>query len=347
MANSEQRGRRFSRLRTAAGLAARGDWPELRVRAEATAWRWDARVHQRLQRRLNFTGRHRFDDRSRGRDRLAIVLAGYKRHLWPYTLPRLERHVPDDLDVCLVSPGTDPPELEALARRNGWSRLITERNALSLAQNLAIRHHPAARWIHKLDEDIFIAEGHFDGLQAGYERVRAEGRFRPGFAAPVLNVNGFSYRLFLEALGLEEDYRRRFGELLQSSGWVKAQNDGAAARWLWEHSLPIEKVAARFAARPFGYSPLPHRFSIGAILYERDLWEEIGGFVTIPGGGVGDDEAQLCRECVNLSRIGVVIHDVFAGHFSFGEQDAQMRAALPELTDRLLPAAQKVGKRSP
>jgi hypothetical protein len=339
MGNGAQAGRRFSRLRTAAELAARGDWLEVRVRVAATAWRLDAWLHQRLQHRLNFRGRHRFDDRSRGSDRLAIVLAGYKPHLWPYTLARLERHVPDGLDVCLVSPGTDPPQLDALARRNGWSWLVTERNALSLAQNLAIRHHPAARWIHKLDEDIFVADGYFDALQAGYERVRAEGRFRPGFAAPVLNVNGFSYRLFLEALGLEEAYRQRFGELLQSSGWVKAQNDGSAARWLWEHSLPFEDVAARFAARPFGYSPVPHRFSIGAILYERDLWEALGGFVAIPGGGRGDDEAQLCRECVNLSRIGVVIHDVFAGHFSFGEQDAVMRAALPELTPRLQPPA--------
>jgi hypothetical protein len=335
MATTDTNNRRLSKIRTFANLAAGGDWPEVRQRAAKAAWQADLALHRKAQHRRNFRGRHRFDDRSRGSERLLVVLAGYKPHLWPYTLARLERQVPDSLDVCIVSPGVDRPELDALAERNGWSRVVTQKNALSLAQNLAIRHHPAARLIHKLDEDIFIGDGYFEALETGFEGVRSEGRFRPGFAAPVLNVNGFSYRTFLETLGLEDAYQERFGELRQSSGWVKAQNDGTAARWLWEHSLPVEDIAARFAALPFAYSPLPHRFSIGAILFERELWDDIGGFVTVPGGGVGDDEEQLCRECLNLSRVGVVIHNVFAGHFSFGEQDAEMRAALPELAERL------------
>ncbi len=323
------------RGRRALELLAGRRWLELGSMTAGGIWHLDRAVRRSLHRRMNFGGRHVFVDRSRGQGSLLVVLAGHKPHLWPYTLPRLERFASQELDVCIVSPGVDSPELSALAARRGWSQLITRRNDLCLAQNLAIRHHPAARWIHKLDEDIFIAEGYFEAMAAGYRAVQRDGRFWHGFCSPLLNVNGFSYRLFLDAAGLEGEYLERFGELTQASGGVAVAEDGEAARWVWERTLPFDAMAARIAARPFGYSPVPHRFSIGAILFERDLWEAIGGFVVVPSGGVGHDELQLCQECLARSRVPVVLHDVFAGHFSFGPQDPVMRSALPALASGL------------
>jgi hypothetical protein len=302
------------------------------------AWASDA-VHRRAQRRLDTHGAHAFTDRSTGAEELLLVVAGHKAYLWPYTLARLERFVPPGIDVCVVSPGVAPAALGELAARAGWSWLSTTKNALSLAQNLAIAAHPGARYIHKLDEDVLVGEGHFERTLAGYRRVAEDGRYAPGFAAPVLNVNGFSYRLFLEADGLEADYLERFGELRQACLGVRAHGDGEAARWLWERSLPFDATVERFARRGFGYTAIPHRFSIGAFLMERDLWEAIGGFVVHPLGGLGHEERQLCQECTELSRVPVVLHDVFAGHFSFGPQEAAMRAALPELAPALLPPA--------
>ena len=284
-----------------------------------------------LQRRVGFGGDHTFTDRSRGADQLVMVVAGHKPHLWPHTLPRLERFAGPELDVCLVCPGVRPPELEALAERAGWSFLATAENALALAQNLAVAHHPRARWLHKVDEDVVIGERHFERMLDGYRRVLADGRFLPGFCAPLLNVNGFSYRLFLEALGLEDAYEARFGELRQAAEGIRAHHDGEAARWLWGHSVPFDAVAERIAAASAGYSAVPHRFSIGAILLERDLWEEIGGFLVVPRGGLGHEEEHLCKECLGRSRPAIVLHDVLAGHFSFGPQDDVMRPALREL----------------
>jgi hypothetical protein len=293
----------------------------------------------RTQRHLNFAGEHRFTDRRRRGGTLVLLLAGYKPHLWPYTLARLERLIPDDADVCVVSSGKESPELDALAARHGWSRLITRRNAVALAQNLAILHHPDARFIHKLDEDILLADGYFGAMAEGFDRVKRDGRFTPGFCAPVLNVNGFSYRLFLETLGLEDAYAQRFGELRQAGEGNLAQSDGQAALWLWRQTVPFDETARRFAEAPFGYSAVPHRFSIGAILFERDLWEEIGGLVVMPWSGLGHDEKFLCKECTDRSRVGIVLHDVLAGHFSFGPQDAVMQTALPELEAGLRPTA--------
>jgi hypothetical protein len=308
---------------------------------DPAAWAWQVShsVSVRAQRRLNHHGHHRFEDRSSGAEHVVVVLAGYKHHLWPYTLARLERFVPAGIDVCLVSPGVAPPELGTLAARAGWSWLSTSKNSHAMALNLAIDAHPRARYIHKLDEDILVGQGYFDRLSTGYRRVYEDGRYRPGFVAPLLNVNGFSYRLFLEAEGLEADYLDRFGELRQACEGVRAHSDGEAARWLWERSLPFDETVRRFAERPFGYSAVPHRFSIGALMMERDLWEAIGGFIAHARGGLGHDERHLCQECNDRSRVPVVLHDVFAGHFAFGPQDEAMRAALPALASGLEPAS--------
>ncbi len=293
-----------------------------------------------LVRRRNFTGAYNLIDRGTGAERLAVVLAGYKPYLWDMTLARLEQHVPEGLDVCLVSPALNSPELERLAARRGWSYLSTRANYVSLGQNIAIARHPAARWIYKLDEDILIAEGFFERLLGTYQRIATEGRYEPGFCAPVLNVNGFSYVNFLKALGLEDEYLERFGELRRASGQIRATEEGEAALWLWRKSLPFDEVAARFAARPPGYSTVPHKFSIGAILFERSFWAAIGGFlVRPPAGALGVDETYICRKCIDLSRVMAVAHDVFAGHYSFGAQEVFMRAQVEELRPHLVPVA--------
>ena len=289
-----------------------------------------------LVRRRNLTGSSYFADRSTGSHSVVVILAGYKAYLWDMTLARLERFVAPDVDVCLVSPALRSEPLEALAERCGWSYLSTRANYVSLAQNLAIARHPSARWVYKLDEDIVIGEGFFDRLRAAYERVAAEGRYHPGFCAPVLNVNGFSYLRFLQTMGLEDAYRDRFGPLRLSTGEIPATNDGEAALWLWNHSLPFDEVAARFAAQAPGYSTVPHRFSIGAILFEREFWDSFGGLlVRPPEGALGVDETSICRKCVDMSRAMVVAHDVFAGHFSFGAQEAFMREHVQELRPRV------------
>ncbi len=289
-------------------------------------------AYLKAQRSINFTGRHRFDDRSRGADRLALVLAGYKPHLWDLTLPRLERFLPDDLDVCVISPGREVGELRTLAGRKGWSYLATRGNYPSLAANLAIRAHPRAEFVFKVDEDVFVAEGVLERLLGTYARVEEERRHWPGFVAPLLNVNGYSYLPFLQALGLESAYRERFGPLTQAAGPLPITEHPEAARWVWEHTLPFDETAARLAAGEPVHSAVPHKFSIGAILFHRDFWEQFGGFKVRPFvGGIGVDEAHICAAAMTFSKAMVVSHTTLAGHFSFAPQDAAMREALADL----------------
>jgi len=286
----------------------------------------------RARRWLNLRGKSGFEDRSRGSDRLLIVLAGYKSYLWSLTIERIRRFVPAEIDVCVVSPGVCLPELAALAEANGWSYLHSSANKVSLAQNLAIQAHPSARYIYKIDEDVFIAEGFFEGLITGYRAIEDEGIYRPGFCAPVMNVHGFTYALFLEQRGLTAEYLERFGELRRAAIDLAARDSGEAAVWLWERSVPLDSVATEFAALPFRYSTVPHRFSIAALLFERDLWEWMGGFrVSLRSSVLGEDEKYLCMTCTERSRVICVAHNVFAGHLGFGPQEAALKAALPGL----------------
>jgi len=298
-----------------------------------------------VQRRYNLHGRATFVNRSSGSDRLLLVLAGYKPHLWDVTLARLARHLPRDIDVCLVTPGKPTPaDLSALAERNGWSTLTTAANHVSLAQNKTVAAHPAAEMIYKLDEDIVIGEGFCEDLLAAFGHAVDDGHYRPGFMAPLINVNGFSYVDFLQEMGLVAAYQERFGLAIRTGTGVPVMDDGAAAQWLWERSVPFDEIAARFRAREPGYSTVPHRFSIGAILFERAFWAEIGGLlVRPPQGTLGVDEGHLCKQCVDRSRVMCVADNVFAGHFAYGPQDACMRAALPALRAGLLPGPASQG----
>jgi hypothetical protein len=278
--------------------------------------------------RWRFAERHEFVDRSRGSDRMLMILGGHKPRLWPWTLARDERSLPPDIDVCLITPGVARPELRTWAERAGWSYLTTRGGHVSVAQNLAIRAHPNARYVFKLDEDIFIPSDYFEPLLRGYERVRDELDFSIGLCAPTLNINGFSYVDYLERLGLTEEYRRRFGPTRRASDGIPAFADGEAAVWLWSHGLPVDDTARRFAEAGPSHRIVPHRYSIGAILFERDLWDEMRGFKRLERSpGLGEDEGYICASCVSLSRVMVVLGEVYAGHFAFGPQQPAMEAA--------------------
>jgi hypothetical protein len=266
---------------------------------------------------------------------LVTVLAGYKDILWPLTLDRLHRNVPAGIDVCIVTPGKRVPALEAVCQTRGWTYLWTAQNKTGLALNHAITAHPKAERIFKLDEDIFIANGFFDDMEAGYNALLATGTNRPGFCSPTLNVNGISYLEFLDTLGLREAFHREFGEVRQACSQVPIHYDPKAAEWVWRRTLPFDNIATQFRHRCDGAARLiGTRFSIGAIYFERSFWQEIDGFAAPwTEGLLGTDETVLCAECVERSRPMFYLNNVFAGHFSFGPQESGMLALMDEWRD--------------
>jgi hypothetical protein len=272
---------------------------------------------------------------------LIVVLAGYKPKLWPLTLRRVAKYAPPDAAVCVVTAGKFDRDLEKFCDELGWCYVSVSKNKTGLALNKAISLHPSAKWIYKLDEDVFIANGFFDDLRTGYEYIQSEGLHNPGFCAPLLNVNGISYMTFLKEIGAIKDYREKFGEVAVACSGVHAHYDPQAALWLWRRSLPFDSVARNLRQLERTSTPVPimigSRFSIGAILLQRDFLDTIGGFrSTWREGVLGADESGLCSACVEQSRPMFYLGNVFAGHFSFFPQEHGMMEAWPEL-ERLDP----------
>jgi hypothetical protein len=291
-----------------------------------------------LARKRDHRSKYRFTNRSSGKDTLTIVLAGYKPYLWPATLVRMARYVPDDGDFCVVSAGMHSPDLEEMCAQRGWSYLSVARNSPGVALNKAIGLHPHADYIFKLDEDIIVGKDFFSLLRQGYDHAWKDSLLEPGFCAPVLNVNGISYRIFLRELSLESRYQKEFGSLVARCGDLPVHNNPVTANWIWENSLPFDKKAEKFSRRTNCYSLCGTRFSIGAILFRRSFIDKAGGFKSAWHSGVlGVDEDMICRDCVSLSRPMYIIENVLAGHFSFYPQEASMRKRLPEMS-RLDPA---------
>jgi hypothetical protein len=286
-----------------------------------------------LRKYRNFYGKHRFVNRRKSSKKLLLIVAGFKKELWPFTLARIAKFVPASLDVCLVIPGVVVPELEEVAERHSWSLMVTHANKLALAQNLAIKNHPSAEWIYKLDEDIFIGENYFSGLDECWDQVERENRFDVGILAPLLNVNGYSSRVLLDQLGRTEVFEERFGSAKQSCMKTPFWNNPLAAESLWELCNPFDEQTERIFRGKHEYSACPFRFSIGAFMMQRSFWDSMQGFTVARAAELGAEEEDLCATCNAQSRVIIVCHYVLAGHLSFGPQNQHMLQILPSRDD--------------
>lgn len=271
----------------------------------------------------NFAGEYRFMDRSKGSEKLLIVLAGYKPYLWGIVFKRLKWFIPPEIDICILTAGYENQELVRLCAQEGWSYLYSRENKLALVQNCAIKEHPNAKWIYKMDEDIFVTKGLSQELYHTFQTVSQEKRHQIGFVAPLMAVNGYGYRKILEYLDCLKEYQELCGDAYYGVG--KIYSAPLAAEFMWNKTLPIDQFAKRLKRKKGNYSICYHRFSIGFILIHRDVWESMGGFCNAPEGILGVDEENLCKYCMGTFRAIIIAENAFAGHFAYGRQEEAMK----------------------
>lgn len=271
----------------------------------------------------NFDGEYTFINRSKDKEKLLIVLAGYKQYLWDSVFRRIKKYAPSDIDICILTAGYANKELMELCEREEWSYLHTKENKLALVQNFAIREHSNAKWIYKLDEDIFVTGGLFEELMDTYQLVERQKKYFIGFAAPIMNVNNFGYRCILENLDCLEEYQNMFGDACIGRGAIF--NNPKVAEYMWDKTLPINNFANKLHSKEEKYSICHHRYSIGCILISRDIWNSMGGFKNAPEGVLGIDEEHLCQWCMNNCAAILIAERAYAGHFSYGPQTEHMK----------------------
>lgn len=282
-----------------------------------------------------------FDNRSKGHEKMCLILAGYKPFLYDAVFSRIKAYLPDDVDVCIASSGLFSEELSSICNQNDWSYLSTKENNVSLVENVVIKLHPQAQYIYKLDEDIFITENYFQRLFEAYNSAK-EGDYNPGVMTPLLLINGFTSLIILDKLGARSVFVDRFGSIKHEAGTeTTIEKSVDAARFLWGEDgvIPsIDEMNRRFYSQKQKVTPCPIRFSIGAILFERTFWERMHYFDVVrkDKNMLGKDEAKLCEHCIIYSLPIMVSENIVVGHFSFGKQTEGMKEYFAKHPERFV-----------
>lgn len=195
---------------------------------------------------------------------------------------------------------------------------------LAQAQNTALKLHPDSKWIFKIDEDIILSDHYFSKLKRGYSLAEWTLFAQIGFVTPLINLNAACIPYFIESIGKKDEMRTLFGDVhirFPKEVGDPVHKSGDFARWIWEQSMPFDiiskKVEEKNKDKIFQANI---RFSIGAILFTRQYWENIGCFEVGDVCSMGVEEVQMNSfSFINMQAIAIV-GDTFAGHLGFYSQ---------------------------
>jgi hypothetical protein len=304
----------------------------LRKSGIGKAYLWDHSMLSELWKQADY----KFIDRRKKSKKACIVLTGYKSFLWNDVFFRLKHFCPLDIDICLCTAGKYDETIEKIAEGNNWSYLSTDLNSVSLVQNIVISIFSEAEYFYKMDEDIFVTKGLFSNIFDTYEVAKYSSPFEIGVCAPLIPVNGACYRFILEKYNKLNEFEKCFGKA-REGGNVQSEieKNPACARFIWgEGGMPMLDKIAEDISGDSTFFPCQTRYSIGFILFQRSLWEDMNGFETLGNMDLGIDEEDLNSFCINNSRPIIISHNSIAGHFSFGRQTEDMKKYYETHRDR-------------
>lgn len=287
---------------------------------------------RKIKKNKKLTNNFKLFGEIQNKSNLIIILAGYKEFLWKDFFERFNKFLPKDgqYDVCILSSGKYSEKLKNIAIKNNWVYLSVKRNNVCLAQNVAINQFKKAKYIYKIDEDIFLTKGFFENLKETYEEVSKNSPYRCGFVSPVLPINGVGYVEVLKKYNLISEYEDKIHEEVKySADWrKKIVKDPKAALFLWgkNSDLPlIDKMNEDFKNGKEDYKVAPSLVSIGAVLFERKSWEKFDMFpVHYRGNDMGADEQTLNGAFNRYESVIISMRSV-VGHFSYGPQTKEVR----------------------
>ncbi|MBS7401844.1 MAG: hypothetical protein KIG16_05010, partial [Eubacteriales bacterium] len=161
--------------------------------------------------------------------------------------------------------------------------------------------------------------------------------YQPTFVAPMIPINGFGHVYILKRLGLVEKYENLFESVrMQAGPHRQIENNPDVAKFMWgekEFVPQIDDLDRLLASDEFSYITCPIKFSIGAILFDRDTWKNLMYFIPGTDPSMGLDETQLCQYAMLESKPIIVSQNTCVGHLSFGRQNAEMKKYFLEHRD--------------
>lgn len=210
----------------------------------------------------------------------------------------------------------------------------------SLAALLASDRLAAYDFICKVDDDAFpIAPGWLNDLADCWNRVANDGGRPVAYVTPLINNNNWGFAETLDIMGLRDDYladvarEHRVGPGTAEAPFQLAPADRIhtgesgtiwgyphIARWLHERTtLQPDKMIA--ATRGLGPVEIPNqdRYSIGCILFHRDLWP------LLDNDGGDDDEGMMQAHCRRTNERIVCARSVPFVHLAYYTQREENR----------------------
>ena len=104
--------------------------------------------------------------------------------------------------------------------------------------------------------------------------------------------------IVLKRFNLVDTYATKFERPIYAAGRDRMVEDNPeVAKFFWgnDNYLPdIDTMNEIVNKDDFEYVACPIRFSIGAILFTRSFWKNMGMFHVEKGSGMGSDEEQIC-----------------------------------------------------
>lgn len=274
------------------------------------------------------TKNFQFKNRAKNSDKLLLILAGYKEHLWNDVFERIQKFTPEDFDVCIISSGVYSDRLDEIATENDWSYLSCKRNNINLTQNTAIDLFPKAKVIVKMDEDIFLTDGAIEKMVKHYNQWQKDSDYKVGVVSPLINVNGYAYLKVLKKFNAVDEYAKRFGQPRYYGRFQPIEESAEAAKFMWgaEDILPkLDEMNLEFNKDEGKYSAIPVRLSIGCFVMSRDYWNEMGMFpVHRLCSDFARDEETINQNATILSEAMIMDESTIVGHLGFGNQTKEM-----------------------
>jgi len=150
-------------------------------------------------------------------------------------------------------------------------------NQISLIQNNLIAQLKADVYI-KLDDDIFVGENWYKGFLGVFERHTKD----ISIGSVIIPINGFGWVPFLDIMNLKEIFFEKFPqyELFQGCMEPAVWYDKEVNKFIWEQCLDIDQTNQNFVSNQSNFQDyiVPHRYSIGAIIFSHKFWEKMGGW---------------------------------------------------------------------
>lgn len=283
-------------------------------------------LYRSLRTRWRLLDNYRLYDRFSNARSLLLIIAGHKPFLWRSVFSRVNAFCPPEVDVLIVSPGVYANQLSSICERHGWSYLSTFTNHVGISQNIAISLASNYEYIFKMDEDMFLTQDLLSRLLRLHTYLEKNGPFDVGFVAPLIPINGYGHYRLLSRLSLTHDYESRFGPCRPTSGTKSPTcftKNPSIPLFFWRDATSIadiDALAHTLRSETISYSICPIRFSIGLILFKRDIIINMGYFHRTFGNGVSFDEIQLNSYCQTNSLACYVDETSVAGHLCYGPQ---------------------------